>query len=83
MKSTSGWHEKGNGNNKSGIAGHPGGCRGTDGSFLNLGTAGWWWSSSEHTTEKAGCQYLSGIYDYPMRLDLFKGYGLSVRCLRD
>jgi uncharacterized protein (TIGR02145 family) len=83
MKSTSGWEENGNGSNTSGFAGLPGGCRGTNGSFSNIGANGPWWSSSESSTVDAWSRYLGSSDGSVGRGDDFKHFGFSVRCLRD
>jgi uncharacterized protein (TIGR02145 family) len=82
LKNTNGWHE--NGTNSSGFSGLPGGRRDDLGTFISiLGYDGHWWSS---TGDWSG---------YAIRYTLFynngnlfsynceKGYGCSVRCLRD
>ena len=83
MKSTSGWNENGNGNNNSGIGGLPGGLRESDGTFVNLGEDGLWWSSSEETTGRALLRVLSYDNGLVGRYDDVEGVGFSVRCLRD
>jgi uncharacterized protein (TIGR02145 family) len=44
LKSKSGWSGSGNGTDTYGFHAMPGGNRGTDGSFGNIGTTGLWWS---------------------------------------
>jgi len=83
MKSTSGWNEDGNGNNTSGFAGLPGGYRGSDGYFNDVGAFGYWWSSSEFNTYNAWYRYLSSSDGNVYRGNSFEHYGFSVRCLRD
>jgi len=83
MKSTTGWNEDGNGNNTSGFAGLPGGCRNYFGNFYYFGAVGYWWSSSEFSTDNAWYRNLSNndgdVFSYyTNKLD-----GFSVRCLRD
>jgi uncharacterized protein (TIGR02145 family) len=84
MKSTAGWDEKGNGNNASGFSGLPGGSRENEGTFLNIGTMGFWWSSTP-----LGSGYLShtlnNVNNY---LGWGEGkandfYGFSIRCVKD
>lgn len=82
MKSISGWDENGNGNNKSGFSGLPGGYRLTDGTFSTIGMYGLWWSSTENITVNAWNRVLDFDSGYVYRDYYFKG-GLSVRCLRD
>ena len=83
LKSKTGWSNNGNGTNSSGFNGLPGGFRNYDGTFGSIGKDGYWWSSTEYSTEDArlrGLIYNSGnVYrDYSS-----KGRGFSVRCLRD
>ena len=83
MKSTNGWQNNGNGSNTSGFAGLPGGCRLNDGLFFTIGANGYWWSSSEYSTNNAWFRYLSSDYGIVDRSYNYKLYGFSVRCLRD
>ena len=83
LKSTYGWENNGNGNNKSGIAGLPGGGRSTDGAFYALGESGVWWSSSEIDTNDAWYRYLDYDNGEVYRSINSKGCGFSVRCVRD
>ena len=83
MKSTSGWQNNGNGSNTSGFAGLPGGYRSYDGYFVNIGSNGYWWSSSESGTDNAWYRYLNNDNDYVNRFSYNKRNGFSVRCLRD
>ena len=83
MKSASGWKENGNGSNSSGFAGLPGGYRGNDGTFYNVGDFGSWWSSMENSATFAWSRYLYSNYGLISRLNLNKQNGFSVRCLRD
>lgn len=76
------WDEDEDDANESGFSGLPGGQRYDEGSFSYFGEAGYWWSSLERSSS-AWAQFL--LYDneglYGENTD--KGYGLSVRCLRD
>ena len=82
MKSTSGWVEGYNGTNETGFTGLPGGYRVENGTFLNLGSIGIWWSST-------GSKGLSAIDHYlGQRSNLNRSTsprqrGESVRCLRE
>jgi uncharacterized protein (TIGR02145 family) len=69
--------------NESGFSGLPGGYRDNPGEFLNLGSVGVWWSSSEYDDSSAWLLYLGSYSGNVDRYHLNKGYGLSVRCLRD
>ena len=82
MKTTYGWHNGGNGTNSSGFSGLPGGFRYDTGNFLNAGYSGNWWSSSPDGSS-ARYRYLSFANIYVLRLNNIKGYGYSVRCVRD
>ena len=72
-----------NATNSSGFTGLPGGFRFTDGGFYNIGFSGYWWSSSEATTNSAWDRnlfyYEGKVYSY----NRDKRAGLAVRCLRD
>jgi len=87
MKSTSGWKdhkgESGNGTNKSGFSGLPGGFRYGDGTFYDFGYFGYWWSSTEFNTYVAWTRDLSCSAGDVNRGNASKRYGFSVRCLRD
>jgi uncharacterized protein (TIGR02145 family) len=83
MKSTWGWHDKGNGTNSSGFSGLPGGSRVYCGPFYGIGEIGYWWSATEYGTGSAfgrGLSYGSGP---GLRHDVTKESGLSVRCVKD
>jgi OOP family OmpA-OmpF porin len=85
MKSTSGWDEKGNGNNESGFSGLPGGYRHNEGTFLNLGTMGFWWSTTATDSSGAVSHTLNNVNSY---LGYGGGaakdyYGFSVRCVKE
>jgi uncharacterized protein (TIGR02145 family) len=88
MKSTEFWAdnegESGNGTNKSGFSGLPGGGRSNYGSFDDVGKYGSWWSSTEHGTSTAWGRYLSFYSSGNLgRPSSTKASGFSVRCLRD
>lgn len=83
MKSTWGWHDKGNGTNSSGFSGLPGVVRYSDGSFGTFGFSGNWWSSTESRPNDAWERNLGYNDGSVWRSNKFKEFGLSVRCLRD
>ena len=83
MKSGTGWVSNGNGTNSSGFAGFPGGCRGRDETFCNIGSYGHWWCATENRSNDAWSRYLrcsDGIVD---RGNFYKQAAFSVRCLGD
>ena len=82
MKSSSGWSEGNNGTNKSGFIGLPGGYRVENGTFLNLGSIGIWWSSTESKSLSAIDHYLS-MSSSLGRSSSPRQRGESVRCLRN
>jgi uncharacterized protein (TIGR02145 family) len=84
MKSTTGWNAPNIGaTNSSGFAGLPGGYRFNGGSFVNVGSFGYWWSSAENFSAVAWYRYLyygnSNVYI----VNDDKRLGFSVRCIRD
>jgi uncharacterized protein (TIGR02145 family) len=84
MKSQVGWRDNGNGSNRSGFSGLPGGGRFFNGAFNNIGNNGGWWSSTEASTGSAWFRYLDYINGIVSRNDYYgKTDGFSVRCLRD
>lgn len=83
LKSTSGWKSNGNGTDAYGFTALPGGRRNGSGTFDGGGDGGYWWISTELTTNYAWSRALSNTHG-----DVSMGFhypqdGLSVRCLRD
>lgn len=69
--------------NETGFAALPGGYQYSNGSFLNRGFKGYWWSSTESNTTDAwyrGMDYFFGSVD---RKSFGKIAGFSVRCVKD
>jgi uncharacterized protein (TIGR02145 family) len=84
MKSKKGWSQRGNGTNKSGFSGLPGGARDRDGSFLLIGYSGVWWTASESENTNPWFYYLVSTDDYIVNFNgAEKGKGFSVRCVKD
>ena len=83
LKATSGWNDDGNGTDDYGFLGLPGGGRSSSANFLNIGSYGYWWSSSQYNTGTAWNRYLGFSLDYVNRGNDIKEDGFSVRCLRD
>jgi uncharacterized protein (TIGR02145 family) len=83
LKSESGWYAGGNGSGLYGFSALPSGYRHTNGIIINLGYHGDWWSSSEYSSTRAWRRLLGHLNDKSNRHHNTKGYGFSVRCLRD
>jgi uncharacterized protein (TIGR02145 family) len=69
--------------NESGFSGLPGGVRGYLGTFVSVGTDGYWWSATEYNSSFAWYRDLDYYDGYLDRSTSNKRGGLSVRCLRD
>jgi uncharacterized protein (TIGR02145 family) len=69
--------------NVSGFTALPGGLRTINGTFNSIGLFAYWWSSTE--TDINEIWYRRQFHSSVMltRFDSLKGYGFSVRCLRD
>ncbi len=71
-------------NNSTGFSALPGGTRSySDGSFYNLGTFGYWWSSTKNVGSDAWSRRLNYGDADVYRNGYDKRVGFSVRCLRD
>jgi uncharacterized protein (TIGR02145 family) len=81
LKNTGGWSEGNNGTNETGFTGLPGGYRVENGSFLNLGSIGTWWSSTESKAQNAIDHYIA-MSGSLSRSSSPRQRGESVRCLR-
>jgi len=85
LKHTIGWTKNGNGTNEFGFGGLPGGTRANNGSFneSGAGTIGGWWSATEAYNQYAWVRYMTYI-DGRVYIDYYyKGFGFSVRCVKD
>jgi uncharacterized protein (TIGR02145 family) len=69
--------------NESGFAGLPGGIRNVNGTFVDVGVSGYWWSASEFSSTDAWGRYLFNFSGRLLENILNKKNGFSVRCLRD
>ena len=69
--------------NSSGFTGLPGGYRLTSGPFSSVGDYGYFWSSTENSPTNAWYRDLSYGSDFANSYNFTKGYGFSVRCVRD
>ena len=82
MKSTSAWIGGNNGTNEAGFDGLPGGYRVENGTFLNLGSIGTWWSLTESRSVN-GIDYYLVLGRSLGRSITPKQRGESVRCIRN
>ena len=83
MKSTTGWISPNTGaTNESGFTGLPGGYRYFSGTYANIGTHGFWWSSAELDSSLAWLRTLYYASSNIGRVSINKQYGYSVRCVR-
>jgi uncharacterized protein (TIGR02145 family) len=69
--------------NESGFTAFPSGGRYEDGRFYDLGSKGYWWSSTEEGEASAWCFELQYALRSINRLGSRKLFGLSIRCLRN
>lgn len=76
-------HETIYGVDEFGFSAFPGGHRYAFGSYDVIGNLGLWWSSTESSTTGAWCWGMNYDDSNVARGALNKGYGFSVRCLRD
>ncbi len=89
MKSKTGWRDEGNGSNKSGFDGKPGGFVSHEGVFGYLGNSGHWWSSSETDNylkdlNAIGYQLHYNFQGLSRTDDGYrKGSGVSIRFIKD
>jgi uncharacterized protein (TIGR02145 family) len=84
MGDTHWWEPNVGATNSSGFTALPGGYRYNNGPFNDIGSYGYWWSSTEDVTTNAWFRYLN----YYSNGDVYrdngsKTFGFSVRCLRD
>ena len=71
------------GTDEFGFSALPGGYRSTNGAYGNLGSNGFWWSSSELSSASAWARSLGSYRGGVSRFTNPKGLGFSVRCVRD
>jgi uncharacterized protein (TIGR02145 family) len=83
LKSTTGWNFNGNGTDVYGFLALPGGYRDSNGACSYIGLTGYWWSSSEFSTNYAWYRLLGYNKSFVYRYFHYKGWGFSVRCVRD
>jgi uncharacterized protein (TIGR02145 family) len=81
---TTHWKKPNTGATKSsGFTARAGGGRHEDGKFYDLGSKGYWWSSTEEGEANAWCFELQYAIRSINRLGSKKPSGLSIRCLRN
>ncbi|TSA27894.1 MAG: hypothetical protein D4R67_05220 [Bacteroidetes bacterium] len=80
VKSTTGWYDNGNGTNTSGFTALPGGYN-INGYFDLLTKVGYFWSSTEISSEKAWERIYEWFHDDSFRGNFNKQWSRSVRCL--
>ncbi len=85
LKSTATWYVDGTNSNSSGFTALAGGYRfGHDGSYNNMGTVAYWWSSTEHwDTTKGLYRRLDSGQTGVYREGVKKAGGKFVRCLKN
>jgi uncharacterized protein (TIGR02145 family) len=81
IKSSVRWSEGSNGTNDTGFTGFPSGYRVENGTFVNIGNIGIWWSTTEDNPLSAFDHYLSQSSGVG-RSNSPKQRGESVRCLK-
>jgi uncharacterized protein (TIGR02145 family) len=81
MKSTSGWGDKGNGDNASGFNALPGGSRSVDGEYVLLGMEAFYWSKDSDDDGAHGI-ILVDKHDFRLNTD-YRGNGCSLRLIKD
>ncbi len=81
---TTNWHSPNtDATNSSLFTGLPGGGRSNSGDYYDIGSYGFWWSSTEDSTYSAWGRYLIYSSGSANSTNSYKRDGLSVRCLRD
>jgi uncharacterized protein (TIGR02145 family) len=83
LKAKGGWSGNGNGNNQTKFSAHPGGYRGYNGMFHDIGKYGYWWCSTESQSTFAWYHFLYFANDKVSSGNNFKERGMSVRCIRN
>ncbi len=77
------WTSKHHGFDEFGFSALPGGSRYSSGSYGNIGQTGDWWESLESSSSFVSSRFMLSNYGDMGRFRSFRGYGHSVRCLRD
>lgn len=69
--------------NNSGFAALPAGYRNSEGAFVNIGSTGCWWSSTEYKTYDAYYRYLYSTRNDLIRSSYYEFCAVSVRCIKN
>lgn len=83
MKSSYGWDYSGNGNNESHFLGLPGGFRYDNGDFGNIESLGNFWSTTGYLKSMVEVLNLDNGSDEATFFLPEKGFGMSIRCLKN
>ena len=83
MKSKTVWNQDGGGSGDYSFTALPGGYRDGGGNFDRIGYYGYWWCASEEGTSNAIYKLMASSSNVVFSDYYDKGYGLSVRCIRD
>ena len=83
LKSTTRWHEDGNGIDAFGFNVLPAGGRDNYGNFNLAGRHAYFWSATERIESSAYYLHLGYSFELAHLRSNYKDYALSVRCLRD
>ncbi len=84
LKSIEGWNDTVNNTDRFGFGALPAGRSGGSTTFYHLGSASFWWTTSEHSQlYYAFRRHLADGYDQSSRHGTLKSFGLSVRCIKD
>ena len=83
LKSTDQGASGGIGTNTSGFSALLVGCRGDNGTFLDLGNFIFFWSSTEFDAANVNCMFLNNSGSSINYIPNNKQWGFSVRCVKD
>lgn len=83
LKSETGWNDDDDSNIISGFTAFRSGYRSDKGTFDLLDANAFWWSSTDYYTDFAWNYHLGNNDNFLDRNYNFKGFGFSVRCIRD
>ena len=83
LKSATGWEKEGNGTNSSGFSALPGGFRFGNGNFWFQGSFGYWWSSSDGSSETVWARSLNCGSQTIGRNNNLKQNGFCIRCVKN